>query len=204
MRVFHMNYRTKEATKVVQTGIKLLTGGLTDHSPRIKSLATSDCWEPTAWPIRLDDVTPLEWWRTMPANHLGEGPQRVLCEMLDKVSLVKRRQWLSALCGDAAASIAVAIEAMPINRITLEVDLMMTALMVCALNGNAGAVLILAHILHRAPLDHPFAQELSTSWLALNLRRARHMQKRPIAVGSESAGPGVENAGPIFHGGMQA
>jgi hypothetical protein len=152
----------------------------------------------------LDDVTPLEWWRTMPANHLGEGPQCVLREMLDKVSLVKRRQWLSAMRGDAATSIAVAIEAMPINRITLEVDLMMTALMVCALDGNSGAVLVLAHILHRAPLDHPFGQELSISWLALNFRRARHMQKRPVAVGSKSDGPALENARPIFHSGIQA
>ena len=196
--------QAKEAAEVAQTKIKPQPGGLTDHSPRVESLATSDCWEPTAWPIRLDDVTPLEWWRTMPANHLGEGQQRVLGEILDKVSLVKSGQWLSAMRGDAAASIAVVIEAMPVNRITLEVDLIMTALMVCALGGNPGAVLVLAHILHRAPLDHPFAQELSISWLALNFRHARHMQKRPVAVGSKPDGPALENAGPIFHGSMQA
>jgi hypothetical protein len=199
-----MRTQAKEAAEVAQTKIKPQPGGLTGHSPHVESSATSDCWEPTAWPIRLDDVTPLEWWRTMPANHLGEGPQCVLREMLDKVSLVKRRQWLSAMRGDAATSIAVAIEVMPINRITLEVDLMMTALMVCALDGNSGAVLVLAHILHRAPLDHPFGQELSISWLALNFRRARHMQKRPVAVGSKPDGPALENAGPIFHSGIQA
>ena len=51
---------------------KLLTGALTGHRPHLESLATSNCWEPTAWPIKLDDVTPLEWWRTMPANYFGE------------------------------------------------------------------------------------------------------------------------------------
>jgi hypothetical protein len=151
--------------------------------------AAAACCEPASWPINLDDVTPLEWWRTMPANHLGETPQLVLRGTLSKISLMQGRQWLAAIRGDAAASIAAAIEAMPIDQISLEVDLMMTALMVCALDGNAGAALVLAHILHRVPLEHPFAQELSLSWLALNLRRGRQNRNRSVAARSESNAP---------------
>ena len=140
----------------------------------------------------------------MPANHFGDAPQLVLRETLDKICLVKNCQWLSAMRGDAAAGIAVVIEAMPITQITLKIDLAMTALMSCALDGNAGATLVLAHVLRRAPLEHPFAQELSISWLALNLRRARRMKRRPVAAHPKSISPDPENAESIFVGGVQA
>jgi hypothetical protein len=78
--------------------------------------------------------------------------------------------------GDAAASIAIAVEMFPITEITLEVDLAMTVLMVGALDDNAAAALVLSQLLGRAPLDHPFAKELSVSWLVLNLRRASASQ----------------------------
>jgi hypothetical protein len=91
---------------------------------------------------------------------------------LEKIWVTKDHQWLSALRGDAAASIAIAIGAMPIGKVTLEVDLAMSALALCALEGSAGAALVLAHILRRVALDHPFGKDLSASWLAYNLGRA--------------------------------
>lgn len=124
------------------------------------------------WPFNLGDVTPLEWWRTMPADHLGDMQHLHLSATLEKIWVMKDRQWLSALRGDAAASIAIAIGAMPIEQVTLEVDLAMSALALCALEGSAGAALVLAHILKRTELDHPFGKDLSASWLALNLYRA--------------------------------
>jgi hypothetical protein len=91
---------------------------------------------------------------------------------MEKIYLIKGREWIADLYDDAAASSAVALGALPISEITFEVDLAMSALTVSALGGSAGAVLVLSHILCLAPLDHPFAKELSTSWLMLNLRRA--------------------------------
>ena len=124
------------------------------------------------WPFNLGDVTPLEWWRTMPADHLSDGERLHLSATLEKICVMKDHQWVSALQGDAAASIAIAIGAMPIDFITLEVDLAMSALALCALEGSAGAALVLAHILRRTTLDHPFGKEISASWLAYNLGRA--------------------------------
>ncbi len=114
----------------------------------------------------------------MPADHLGDAQLSHLRATVAKISVMKDRQWLSALQGDAAASIAIAIGAMPIGQITLEVDLAMSALALCALDGSAGAALVLSHILRQTPLDHPFGRELSASWLALNLHRALNAKRQ--------------------------
>lgn len=124
------------------------------------------------WPFNPGDVTPLEWWRTMPADHLGDAQRLHLRSTMKKICVMKDHQWFSALRGDAAASIAIAIGAMPIDQVTVEVDLAMSALALCALEGSAGAALVLAHVLRRTALNHPFGKDLSASWLALNLYRA--------------------------------
>jgi hypothetical protein len=179
-----MRTQVAKATNGFQTKIKAQPGGLTVHHPRIELLATSDCWEPTSWPIQLTDVTPLQWWRTMPVDHIGEGPQVLLRQTLDKIRLAKDRRWLSAM-RDAPAAIAIAVGSMPIKQIDLDVDLTMSVLMLHALDGEAGAILALAHILYRTPLDHPFGCDLSLSWLAFNLssaqdfRRDRFVHVRP-------------------------
>jgi hypothetical protein len=101
------------------------------------------------------------------------------------------REWLSAMHGDAAASIAIAVEMFPITEITLEVDLAMTVVMLSALDGNAAAALVLSQLLGRVPLDHPFAKELSVSWLVLNLQRALDASKLPDKASSGSKAPSL-------------
>jgi hypothetical protein len=143
-----------------------------DRGPPVGKLAKAARRAQSRWPFNLGDGTPLEWWRTMPADHLGEAQRLHLSATLEKICVMKDHQWLSALRGDAATSIAIAIGSMPIDQITLEVDLAMSALALCALDGSAGAALVLAHILRRTALDHPFGKDLSASWLAYNLGRA--------------------------------
>jgi hypothetical protein len=135
-------------------------------------LALANCSPSSSWPWRLEDFSPIEWWRSLPSDCLGDAQHLLLRATLDKICVMKGREWLNAMRGDAAASIAIAVEMFPITEITIEVDLAMTVLMLSALGGNAAAVLVLSQLLPRAPLDHPFARELSVSWLALNLRRA--------------------------------
>jgi hypothetical protein len=143
-----------------------------DRGPPAGELAKVGRWAQSPWPFNLDEVTPLEWWRTMPADHIGDAEAVHLRATLQKICVLKDHQWFSALQGDAAASIAIAIGTMPIDPVTLEVDLAISALALCALEGSAGAALVLAHILKSTALDHPFGKDLSASWLALNLCRA--------------------------------
>ena len=114
----------------------------------------------------------------MPADHLGDAQVSHLRATVAKISVMKDHQWLSALQGDAAASIAVVIGAMPIVQTTLEVDVAMSSLTLSALDGSAAAALVLSHVLRRAPLDHPFGREISVSWLALNLHRTLNSKGR--------------------------
>jgi hypothetical protein len=146
---------------------------------RFPSPHVTDNCAPSAWPWSPEDFSPIEWWRSLPADCLGDAQHLLLRTTLDKICVMKGREWLSAMRGDAAAGIAIAVEMLPITEITLEVDLAMTALSLGALDGNAAAAVVLSQLLSRAPLDHPFAKELSVSWLVLNLRRALNTSSNP-------------------------
>jgi hypothetical protein len=151
-------------------------------------------WQPSSWPFSTMDTSPLAWWRTMPADLLGDAEQLLLRDTIGKVGVLKGREWVSAMRGDAAASIAIALEALPISTVTLEVDLSMTSLMSSALGGSAAAALVLSQVLQRCPLDHPFGKELSVSWLVFNLRRAK-AGKAQIKALARSRNPAERDAG---------
>lgn len=83
----------------------------------------------------------------------------------------------AALGGDPAAAIGVALSLMPIEEINLPADIVMTALLRCALYRNAAAALVLAQVLGLSDLDHPFATELSASWYTHGLRHSTDPRK---------------------------
>ena len=151
-------------------------------------------WQPSSWPFRIMDTSPLAWWRTMPADLLGDAEQLLLRDTIGKVGVLKGRAWVSAMRGDAAASIAIALGALPITTITLEADLAMTSLMSSALGGSAAAALVLSQVLQRCPLEHPFGKELSVSWLVFNLHRAM-AGKTQITAPVGSRNPAERSAG---------
>lgn len=152
------------------------------HTPRAAPSFSRD-WEPSSWPFRPEDISPLSWWRTMPADLLRDSEHLLLRETISKIGVLKGREWVTAMRGDVAAGVQIAMAVLPINEITLEVDLAMTALMLNALDGNAGAAVVLSCVLGRTSLDHPFGKELSVSWLVLNLRRAIATRKQPVKTG---------------------
>jgi hypothetical protein len=151
-------------------------------------------WERSSRPFSPGDVSPLAWWRTLTADNLGDAQHLLLRATLENICVIKGHKWLAGLHGDAAASIALALGSLPITELTLEVDLAMSALTVSSLGGNAGSVVVLSHILRLAPLDHPFAGELSVSWLVLNLRRALNAKATDVAPGIE-----IGTRSPVTH-----
>ena len=151
-------------------------------------------WQPSSWPFSTMDASPLAWWRTMPADLLGDAEQLLLGDTIGKVGVLKGREWISAMRGDAAASIAIALGTLPISTITLEVDLAMTSLMSSALGGSAAAALVLSQMLPRCSLEHPFGKELSVSWLVFNLRRAM-AGTAPLKALTRSRNPAERDAG---------
>ena len=110
----------------------------------------------------------------MVAHHardlLGDAEQLLLRDTIGKVGMLKGREWVSAMRG--AASIAIALGALPISTITIEVDLAMMSLMSSALGTSTEAAQVLSQVLQRCSLEHPFGKDLSVSWLVFNLHRA--------------------------------
>ncbi len=127
-----------------------------------------------AWPSQPGDTSPLAWWRTLPSDQLGDAEALLVNTTLGKIDLMGGGDAMAAaLRGEVGAGVAVALSLMPINKVTLEVDLAMTAVLRGALGGDGPAALVLAHVLGRADIDHPFATELSASWLTCPPRASR-------------------------------
>jgi hypothetical protein len=126
-----------------------------------------------AWPFNPEDTSPLAWWRTLPSDLLRDAETLLAYATLGKIEVLSgSRTFAAALRGDTTAAITTALALMPIEETTLEVDLAMTAVLRGALDGDAMAALVLSHVIGRAELDHPFATELSASWLAHHLRHS--------------------------------
>jgi hypothetical protein len=180
---------TKQTTSVVMAKGKTSADSAAARRATFDRAATDTGWAPPSWPFNPQDVSPIEWWRSMPADCLGDAQHLQLRTTLDKICVMNGREWLAAMYGDAAASIAIAFEMSPITVISLELDLAMTVLLLRALGGNAAATLVLSHLLCNAPLDHPFAKELSVSWLVLNLHRAFSKPKRCPELSADTDKP---------------
>jgi hypothetical protein len=143
-------------------------GNAPDLARQISGPATS------GRPFAAQDFSPLAWWRTLRSYLLRDAEHLLLIDTLDTICVMDRHDdFAAALRGDAAAAVGVAFSLLPIHEVTLPVDIAMTAVLRCALAGDATATLVLASILRRVKLNHSLATELSASWqtrLGLEIR----------------------------------
>lgn len=129
-------------------------------------------------PYSTGDVASLAWWRTLPPNAFGAGGHLDVVAALNNVAVLHGSNNLAAaLRGDSAAAISVALSLMPIQEVTFPVDIAMSTLLVCALNDDAAAALVLSHVLGRAEFGHAQTIELSTAWLTRHLRSGRDQHR---------------------------
>lgn len=123
------------------------------------------------WPLRAEDTSPLQWWRTLPSDALRDAEQLLLRTTLERIHVLRGGDDLTAaLRGDAAAAIDVAFTLMPIETFTLEVDIAMTALARFAIERNAAAALVMAQIIGLTDFDHGLGMALAASWYARGRR----------------------------------
>jgi hypothetical protein len=137
------------------------------------------------WPFKATDITPLQWWRTLPPDAFRDAEQLLLRTTIEQIGLLHGGADLAAaLAGDTAAAIDGALSLMPIAEITLTIDIAMTALCRCALAPNATAALVVAQIVGLPALDHGHAIDLASSWSAYGRRYAsdRHKFRQAEAV----------------------
>jgi hypothetical protein len=130
------------------------------------------------WPFKAADISPLQWWRTLPSDAFRDAEQILLLTTVERISVLHGGDVLrAALAGDAAAAIGAAFSLMPIEAATLTVDIAMTALCRCALEHNAAAALVLAQVIGLTSLDHELATELAASWYTHGLCHSSNPRK---------------------------
>jgi len=130
------------------------------------------------WPLKAEDASPLQWWRTLPSDAFRDAEHVLLRKTLERIGVLHGGDDLTAaLAGNTAAAIDVAFALMPIEETTLTADIAMSALMRCALAPNATAALVMAQIIGQTRLDHGMATELASSWYTHGLRHASNPHK---------------------------
>jgi hypothetical protein len=106
---------------------------------------------------------PMRWWR----HHLAQDYDRHMRACLAKFELMGEARWFDAATGDAAAAIAIALKCRSLDCTGDEFDLAMTALTICALQGSAGASVVMSRMLRCLPADGSAKNRIANSWLML-------------------------------------
>ncbi len=111
-------------------------------------------------------VSPLIWWRThKPSALAGRSIGRIRKDLLG-TKIPGEPEWSRAILGDAAVAIRIAIEQMKANKITaVEVDLALSAVLACALEGEPTSAILISSALRRRSKCDPSCKTLSISWL---------------------------------------
>lgn len=117
-------------------------------------------------PHRLHDGHPLGWWRTTPPDLLGDAEFLLVRSALNGLAaLGGGKDPGAAIKGDPAAAVSAALSLVPVREVTLKVDIVMTALLSCALKNDPAAVMVLSHILGLAQWGDKHAEDLGVAWL---------------------------------------
>lgn len=119
------------------------------------------------WPFATQDYSPLAWWRWLPPQAFHDGERQLLVDALREISVLHGGADLAAaMRGNPSAAIAAALGLMPIEDITIQVDVTLSALSRTALEGNAACALVMAQIIGLTDIGHELALTLAASWLA--------------------------------------
>jgi hypothetical protein len=165
--------------RLEQTGSSK-TGGVPNTDTGGPVVDNNPAWPKrlTPWPFKAEDSSPLTWWRRLPPHAYRNAERLLLCTTLRGINVLHGGDDLAAAKrGDAAAAIGVALDLMPIEKFTLQVDITVTALMRTALDGDAASALVMAQIVGLTDLGHELTTELAASWLAYGERHSGEPNK---------------------------
>ncbi len=116
---------------------------------------TSDC-----------DGSPLTWWRRRSAKDYSASDIQTLRSSLRKISECEDEQWPRAVKGDGDAAIGVAVRIIWRGQeVGVTRDAAMSAVLACALEHDAAAIVLLAAVLDRDAKRHSADKALTDSWL---------------------------------------
>jgi len=120
-------------------------------------------------------IYPLSLWRTLRANEFEASDLAAIEGLLANTVLLGQPKWRGAAAGDVPSAVAVAVSFMPVDNITVQVDIAMTALIRCAAEGDFAAAIVAANILRNLPGAMRPHRRIATSWFVSNLMTLREM-----------------------------
>jgi hypothetical protein len=112
----------------------------------------------------------LRWWRSTRAFNFHAPALSQMRAAIANVAMLGEPRWSDAAAGDPAAAVAIALAMGPANSHALKFDMCMTALVVCACEGDAASCLVIAYMLKRLPKVGRREKRLSTSWTVRAMR----------------------------------
>ena len=124
----------------------------------------------------------LTSWRTLRALDFNFHDLTSLRTSLAKTTLLGQPKWAAAVGGDGAAAVAVAISFIPADKITQSMDLAMTALIACAIEGDPGAAIVASNILRHLPDATARHRQIATSWFVSNLATSASRKAAGVAT----------------------
>lgn len=121
---------------------------------------------------------PLTWWRQLPAAAFRAADSRILLRATRAAGSIDHPRWLAALTGDAPSAIGIAIKAVFKSEFSAPEDLVMTAVLRCAINGSLAAAMVLAAALHRRVTAEPHCDQLELSWYVADFSKTQRAVPR--------------------------
>lgn len=126
-------------------------------------------------PVRLLYPHPLSWWRSRAAGEFRTMDVVIARSFLSRSAVIGEPSWHLGAAGDAAVAVGVALRTrrrFRKNRVLL--DIAMTAVLACAVEGDATAAMLLSEVLRQRAVVDPSCSALSDSWLRIGPRKALH------------------------------
>lgn len=123
--------------------------------------------------------SPTGWWRSIAAPNFHSMALGAMKAAVEKVEMLGEPSWRDAVAGDAAAAVGMAILFDRQKATPGKLDLAMTALVICACEGNATACVVLSNIIRRLPNAGNHEARVATSWLMQAFRPLadRHLSR---------------------------
>jgi hypothetical protein len=117
-------------------------------------------------PVGICFPHPLSWWRTRRAQEFRHVDITIARAMLNRSAIVGEPHWHLGARGDKAVAIGVAVRVQRRSgNNQVLIDVAMTAVLCCALEGDLASALLLSGTLKRLAASCPHCEELSNSWL---------------------------------------
>lgn len=127
---------------------------------------------------RISFPHPLSWWRTRSADEFNKIDVAIARAVLTRSAIIGEPHWHLGAAGDPAVAIGVALRVQKRSGEKLILlDVAMTAVLCCAVEGDATAAVLLSGILKQRSASDPFYANLSDTWLVNKRRKRLHARK---------------------------